>query len=158
MVQSVTHTVIVWKTIMIVKRGVPMSGETNLQKLLKEMKPKLNPGEYVYCIVESKSHAAQLDPLCIFAEEENVTVILPKDKADAMSLPYSTSFAWITLTIHSSLEAVGLTSAVAKALTKANISCNVVAAYYHDHIFIPINDATRAMDVLQALTGENHEQ
>jgi len=135
-----------------------MSGEMNLQRLLKEMKPKLNAGEYVFCTVESQNHVAQLDPLCIFAEEESVTVILPKSKADAMSLHYSTILAWITLTIHSSLEAVGLTSAIAKALTEANISCNVVAAYYHDHIFVPINDATRAMAVLQALTGENHEQ
>ena len=135
-----------------------MNGETNLQILLSGMQPKRNEGEYVYCIVESKNEAAQLDPLCMFAEEESVTVILPKSKADAMNLAYPTTFAWITLTIHSSLEAVGLTSAVAKALTEANISCNVVAAYYHDHVFVPIKDATRAMEVLQALTGENHEQ
>ena len=135
-----------------------MSGETNLQKLLKEMHPKLNEGEYVYCTVESKNDAAQLDPLGMFAEEESVTVILAKSKADALSLAYPMTFAWITLTIHSSLEAVGLTSAVAKALTEANISCNVVAAYYHDHIFVPLKDATRAMEVLQVLSGENHEQ
>lgn len=135
-----------------------MSGETNLQKLLKEMKPKLNEGEYVYCTVESKSQAAQLDPLCMFAEEESVTVILPRSKADSMGLSYPATFAWVTLTIHSSLEAVGLTSAVAKALTEENISCNVVAAYYHDHIFVPMRDGTRAMDVLNALTGANDEQ
>ena len=135
-----------------------MSGETNLEKLLSGMRPKRNEGEYVYCTVESMTNAARLDPLCMFAEEERVTVILPKSKADAMSLAYPTTFAWITLTIHSSLEAVGLTSAVAKALTEANISCNVVAAYYHDHIFVPIKDAAQAMSVLQALTGENHEQ
>lgn len=135
-----------------------MSGETNLQKLLKEMKPKLNEGDYVYCTVESKSQAAQLDPLCMFAEEESVTVILPRSKADSMGLSYLTTFAWVTLTIHSSLEAVGLTSAVAKALTEENISCNVVAAYYHDHIFVPMQDGTRAMDVLNALTGANDEQ
>ena len=135
-----------------------MNGETNLQKLLSGMKPKLNKGEYVYCTVASKNNAVQLDPLCVFAEEEGVTVILPKSKADAMNFSYSMTFAWITLSIHSSLEAVGLTSAVAKALTEANISCNVVAAYYHDHLFVSVQDATRAMNVLQALTGENHEQ
>lgn len=134
-----------------------MSAETNLQKLLKEMHPKLNDGEYVYCTVESKNDATHLDPLCMFAEEESVTVILPKSKADALSLAYPMTFAWITLTIHSSLEAVGLTSAVAKALTESGISCNVVAAYYHDHIFVPLRDATRAMQVLQVLSGEKHE-
>ena len=69
-----------------------------------------------------------------------------------MPLPYSLVCVWITLTIHSSLEAVGLTAAVSSALTEANISCNVVAAYYHDHIFVPIADADRAMNVLLALT------
>jgi hypothetical protein len=135
-----------------------MSGETNLQKLLQEMNPRLNEGEYVYCTLESKDQAAQLDPLCMFAEEESVTVILPKSQADASRFPYATTFAWITLTVHSSLEAVGLTSAVAHALAGAKISCNVVAAYYHDHIFVPIQDAALAMTVLHTLTGETHEQ
>src|SRR5688572_18088604 len=134
-----------------------MSGEVNLQILLKEMKPSLNEGQYVYCTVKSKDQAARLAPLGMFAEEEGVTVILPKGRADSWNLPYSAIFAWITLTIHSSLEAVGLTSAMAKALTEADISCNIVAAYYHDHIFVPVKEAGRAMNVLQALTGEKHE-
>ncbi len=128
-----------------------MSGEMNLRKLLIGLQPRLNLGEYVYCTVDSKSRAQELDPLGLFAEEESVTVILPKSKADSLGLRYPTTFAWITLTVHSSLEAVGLTAAVAEALTKADISCNVVAAYYHDHIFVPAKDARQAMDVLQAL-------
>lgn len=135
-----------------------MAGETNLQKLLKEMKPELNEGECVYCLADTKEQAVSLDPLCYFLEKEGVTMILSKEKADAMNIPYSTTCAWITLTVHSSLEAVGLTSAFSKALTDANISCNVVAAFYHDHIFVPTKDATRAMKVLQMLTGENREQ
>ena len=135
-----------------------MSGETNLRKLLKGLQPRLNPGEYVYCTVDSKIDVMGLEPLGLFAEEESVTVILPKSKADSLRLPFSTTFAWITLTVHSSLEAVGLTAAVAKALTEANISCNVVAAYYHDHIFVPAKESKRAMDVLKTLAGENHEQ
>ena len=138
--------------------GEKMNGETNLQILLKEMKPELHEGEYVYCTLASKNQAARLDPLCMFVEEGSVTVILPKAQASARGLPYSTTFAWITLTVHSSLEAVGLTAAVARALTEAQISCNMVAAYYHDHIFVPLQDAARAMDMLHKLTGENHEQ
>ena len=116
------------------------------------MKPERNPGEYVFCLVDSYEQAAALQPVGIFQEKEGITVILPKEQADAMSLPYSLVCVWITLTIHSSLEAVGLTAAVSRALTEANISCNVVAAYYHDHIFVPIADADRAMNVLLALT------
>jgi uncharacterized protein len=91
-------------------------------------------------------------------EKEGVTVILPKEKADAMNMPYSAIYAWITLTVHSSLEAVGLTAAVAKSLTEADISCNVVAAFYHDHIFVPVKDAERAMNALQKLIGTRNEQ
>ena len=58
--------------------------------------------------------------------------------------------AWITLTVHSDLQAVGLTAAVAEVLTKASISCNVVAAAFHDHIFVP---ADRAADALAELAG-----
>lgn len=129
-----------------------MSGETDLSELLKNMKPELNAGEYVYCLADSKEQVVALNPLCYFLEKEGVTMILPKEKADAMSIPYATTCAWITLTVHSSLEAVGLTAAVSKALTEANISCNIVAAFYHDHIFVPIADAPRAMDALFALT------
>ena len=129
-----------------------MAGETNLQKLLQGMQPELNEGEYVFCTVASLQQAATLNPVCIFQEKEAVTVIVSKQQADEATLPYTVLCAWITLTVHSSLEAVGLTAAVSKALTEANISCNVVAAYYHDHIFGPVKDATRALSVLKQLT------
>jgi hypothetical protein len=131
-----------------------MTGETDIKKLLQGMKPKLNEGEFVYCTVDSPEHALALNPLCMFQEEEAVTVIVPKQQADKVPLPYSITCAWITLTVHSSLEAVGLTAAVSKALTEANISCNVVAAYYHDHIFVPVKDAKQAMRVLEKLTEQ----
>ena len=135
-----------------------MTGEVHLSKLIKGLKPELNEGEYVYCLADSKAQAVVLDPLCYFLEKEGVTVILPREKADTLKIPYSTICAWITLTVHSSLEAVGLTAAVAKSLTEANISCNVVAAFYHDHIFVPVKDAERAMNALQKLIGASHEQ
>src|SRR5258706_11108304 len=129
-----------------------MTGETDLAKLLKDMQPELHEGEYVFCIVDSFQRAVTLNPVCIFQEQEAITVILSKQQSDLAALPYLLVCAWITLTIHSSLEAVGLTAAVSKALTNANIRCNMVAAYYHDHIFVPVQDADRAMDVLLQLT------
>jgi len=116
------------------------------------MKPKLNEGEFVFCTLEATQAAYVLNPLCMFQEAEGVTVIVPKHQADAAALPYSVVCAWITLTIHSSLEAVGLTAAVSKTLTEENISCNVVAAYYHDHIFVPVQDAQRAMTALERIS------
>lgn len=128
-----------------------MTGETDLMTLLKELNPELNPGEYVYCTVNSLGDAVEINALFAFQEKEGVTVILPKTRADENMLLYHVVCGWITLNVESSLEAVGLTAAVAKALTEAGISCNVVAAYHHDHIFVPFKDAERAMEVLQSL-------
>ena len=129
-----------------------MSGGTDLNALIHGMKPRRNEGEFVFCTVDSPARAAALAPLGTFQEQEAVTVILPKAQADEASLPYALVCAWLTLTVHSSLEAVGLTAAVSRALTEADISCNVVAAYYHDHIFVPVKDAERAMEVLERLS------
>ena len=133
-----------------------MPGETSLKKLLQGMKPDLNEGEYVFCTVDSFQRAVTLNPVCVFQEQEAITVILPKHQADNAALPYSVICAWITLTVYSSLEAIGLTAAVSKALTDSNISCNVIAAYYHDHIFVPVKDAIRAMDALAKLTKQDN--
>lgn len=131
-----------------------MAGETDLQKLLLDMKPILNEGQFVFCVVDSSKNANALNPLCTFQEAEGTTVIIPKQKADDAALPYSIVCSWITLTVHSSLEAVGLTAVVSNALTNANISCNVVAAYFHDHIFVPVQDARMAMNVLENLSAK----
>ena len=132
-----------------------MSGETDLARLLQEMKPERNPGEYVFCIADSLEQATGLEPIFVFREAEGFTFILPRAQAEARSLPYSAVCAWITLTVHSSLEAVGLTAAVSRALAEQNISSNVVAAYYHDHLFIPVKQAERAMKALAALSGSD---
>jgi len=129
-----------------------MPGEMNLQKLLTALNPELNPGEFVFCLVESMEKALSLEPLCSFHEKEGVTVILPKASAEEKGFSSSLVFAWITLTVHSSLEGVGLTAAVSRALAEAGISCNLVAAFHHDHLFVPLKDADRAMQVLRKLS------
>ena len=82
-----------------------------MQKLLAALNPELNPGEFVFCLVELMEKALLLGPLCSFQEKEGVTVILPRAKADETGISYSLVCAWITLTVHSSLEGVGLTAA-----------------------------------------------
>jgi hypothetical protein len=129
-----------------------MSGETNLQALLKTISPKLNEGDYVYCTVTTLNNVDPKEIIGIFKEEEGWTVILDKQLADNLGLSYTYISAWITLTIHSSLEAVGLTAAFATALGNEGISCNVVAAYYHDHIFVAKRDAERAIMALTKLS------
>lgn len=129
-----------------------MSGETNLDRLIASMQPDLHQGEYVFCSVTSLPDG--ILPLCLFQEPEGLTLILPKHQADELALSYSFISAWITLTIHSSLDAVGFTAAISQALTKANISCNVVAAYYHDHLFVPFQERERAVAILRQLAKE----
>jgi uncharacterized protein len=123
-----------------------MTGETNLAVLLKTMKPTHNEGDYVFCVANSKINIDEI--VMSFKEMEGTTIIIRKELADDLQLPYSFVAAWITLTVHSSLEAVGLTAAFSSALAKKNISCNVVAAFYHDHIFVDKKDAEKAMEVL----------
>ena len=131
-----------------------MSGETNLKALLKTMSPKLNEGDYVFCTVNSLNNIDPKEIIGLFKEEEGWTVIVNKELADKLGLSYTYIAAWITLTIHSSLEAVGLTAAFATALGYEGISCNVVAAYYHDHIFVAKGDADRAMETLHKLANK----
>ena len=120
--------------------------------LLQNMEPVLNDGEYVFCTVENLGEIPDIEKvLFFFRETEAVTIVLKKEMADEWSMTYSYIASWITLNIHSSLEAVGLTAAFANALKQENISCNVVAAYFHDHIFIAREDAEKAMKTLNAL-------
>ena len=129
-----------------------MEGEKDLQKLLKNMKPVLNSGEYVFAVVKNLDNILRTDTLFEFKEKEAITLVLEKNKADTLKLSYQFISSWITLKVHSSLEAVGLTAAFSTALTKQKISCNVVAGFYHDHIFIDIKDAKKAIEVLTNLS------
>ncbi len=125
-----------------------MTGESNLDILLKTMKPKLNVGEYVFCTAKDLVSLDFKDTLLTFKEDESITVIVKKEVADRLKFDYSFVASWVTLTVHSSLQAVGLTAAFSKALADGGISCNVVAAFYHDHIFVDRKDAEKAMIIL----------
>ena len=113
-----------------------MAGETDLNILLESLEPSLNLGSYVFISLKDINEILREDILFEFKEAEGITILLSKDKADKYNLDYEFVASWITLKVHSALDAVGLTAAVSSALTKHNISCNVVAAYYHDHIFV----------------------
>jgi len=125
-----------------------MDGEKNLAILLKSMKPKLNLGEFVFCTVKNLDEININEVEMTFREEESITIIIKKEIADKLHLKYTFVATWITLTVHSALDAVGLTAAFSKALTEQNISCNVVAGYFHDHIFIDKKDTEKAMETL----------
>lgn len=130
-----------------------MAGETALATLLRSMSPHLNEGEYVFCTLPDNCIPAGCEVIGSFREQEGLTLILECQHAEQAGLAFEYVAAWITLNVHSALEAVGLTAAFATALGKAGISCNVIAGFYHDHLFVGRADAERAMDVLRQLAA-----
>jgi len=128
-----------------------MSGEKNLHALIKNLKPLLHSGQYVFVVCPENTVIPVNDIQAMFREEKGITLVMEQKKANALGMSYTFVAAWITLMVHSSLEAVGLTARVAEALAKEGISCNAIAANYHDHIFIPFRDAQRALAILSKL-------
>lgn len=120
------------------------------------MKPVLVENEYVFGTLDRFDYeqVLLLNPLSTFQEKKGLTVILTKEKADEFNISYSGVFKCITLNVHSSLDAVGLTAAVSKKLMQSNISANVVATYYHAHVFIALKGAEQALADLNALTQQ----
>ncbi|MEK6783301.1 MAG: ACT domain-containing protein [Bacteroidota bacterium] len=130
-------------------------GETNLSQILKTLSPELNSGEYIFYSTKDPSQFDLKDIIGLFKEKEGVTVIISKELADIKKISYKFIASWITLNVHSSLASVGLTAAFSNALTRENISANVIAGYYHDHIFVAKEDTDKAMKTLTKLSETN---
>ncbi|MBF7729080.1 ACT domain-containing protein [Pseudomonas sp. N040] len=129
-----------------------MQAVTDLKELLTHMQPVLNSGRYAFVAVPSN---VMLDSSLIVAsvrEPEGLSVIVAEHVALELDLPVAFTAAWITLTVHSDLAAIGLTAAFSSALGQAGISCNVVAGVHHDHLFVPVDQAQEAMAALRGLS------
>ena len=133
-------------------RGVAVPAETDLTALLRGSSPRLNAGAWVYTLVPGPIPEGA-EPVVVVREDEGLTLVLRQQQADELGLPYQFVAAWITLQVHSALEAVGLTAAVSRVLSEAGISVNVVAGFTHDHLFIPFGQADEAMRTLATLAA-----
>ena len=127
--------------------------EQELAILITSLDPKLDPKTYIFCSQPTAQYYEILDlnPLAFIREEEGLSLILEQQQADRSGLSYEGRFKRITLTVQSSLEAVGLTAVISQALADHDIPANVVAGTYHDHLFIPERFAHQAMTVLVEL-------
>ncbi|MEM7377009.1 MAG: ACT domain-containing protein [Pseudomonadota bacterium] len=127
-----------------------MSGVTDLDTLIATLRPELLAGEFVFVTLDGDyGDGAALHPIAACREDEGLSLIVPRASAVSAGLAFDGVFRMISLRVHSSLDAVGLTAAIATRLGEVGIPANVVAARYHDHVFVP---ADRADDALQSLT------
>lgn len=122
--------------------------ERDLGRLLAGLAPAVRPVPYVVVETDSDVPAA-----AVIVEDEATTRIVERTVADANGLPYSFVAAWITCTIESDLEAVGMTAAISRALAGAGIACNVLAGSRHDHLLVPWDRRHDAVAVLHDLAG-----
>ncbi|MBK8159264.1 MAG: ACT domain-containing protein [Rhodospirillaceae bacterium] len=123
------------------------------KEMLAGMSPSLIDGDYVFCSTEDAGLAARAQSQAIgwFKESEGTSLILPLLDAEALGFDCASPMRQITLSVYSALDGVGLTAAVAAALAEHNIPCNMVAAFHHDHVFVPRDLAAQALGLLQAL-------
>ncbi|MFJ2260717.1 ACT domain-containing protein [Streptomyces sp. NPDC087844] len=129
--------------------------ERDLGRLLSGMEPALHPGRYVFTTVPGSTAPPGLSPVVTVVEDEGLTLVVEQEDADAARLTYDYVAGWITLRIHSALDAVGLTAAVAQALAEEGLSCNVVAGFHHDHLFVPHERAAEAVALLEQLADRS---
>ena len=126
-----------------------MAGTADLATLLRTMEPERREGAFVFVTVAADD--TDLPAHATIAEPEGLTSVIEQSVADQHGLPYDFVAAWIMLTVHSALVAVGLTATVSTALAEAGISCNVLAGHYHDHLLVPYDRADDALAILRAL-------
>lgn len=131
-----------------------MSGELDLQTLLRNMEP-VRHGEYAFCVLDDASCGAlKVKPLATFQEQEGLTVILARSDADLLQMHYSYVGTLITLNVHSNLNAVGFLAKIAAKLANNGLSLNAFSPVHHDHIFVRPEDADQAMILLLELSKE----
>ncbi len=139
----------------VMKKVPPARPVSNLDAMIAGMAPQLLPGGFVFCTVshDTPDRVATLRKaaLATFAEKEGLSLVLPEAFAVANDIPTDQTMRCITLEVQSSLEGVGLTAAVATALAEAGIACNMIAAFHHDHVFVPAASADKAMTCLTTL-------
>lgn len=130
-----------------------MAAVSDPAQQLRALNPRLNAGVYVFVTLPEGQDLDASAVVATINEAEGTSVIIEAGAAAAAGFAPAPLFAWITLTVHSDLQSVGLTAAFSGALASKGIGCNVVAGARHDHLFVPAGQADMAMAELRALQG-----
>jgi hypothetical protein len=128
-----------------------MSGLTDLHHTLKTLKVVCDDIQYGFASIENESQIDREKVLATFHENGQLAVIAPLDYLNNLGIENEGPYAKLTIDIHTSLELVGLTAVMATELAKNRISANVVAAFYHDHVFVQYDLRQKAQQVLEEL-------
>lgn len=132
---------------------------TDLGQMLRELDPVVREGNYVYvlrpgdAVEDMEWEWVEMEAQAVIVEDEGRTLVIDEELAVDNELDFDGVFGWITLRVHSSLQAVGLTAAVSAALAEADISCNVLAGYFHDHLLVPVEQVEAALTALRRLSA-----
>ena len=126
-----------------------MSGETDLDKMLATLDVERRPGRFAF--VSGDHPGLRAAAVALIEEAPGTTLVVPVDAARSAGIDIEFEAAWLTLTVFSALEAVGLTAAFSAALGAVEIPCNVLAGYHHDHLLVPVDRADDAIAALRAL-------
>jgi uncharacterized protein len=134
----------------ILLMSAPVHGTRDM---IKGMSPILVDGSFVFGTTRDASLAAQCRAKAIgmLIETEGESFILRAEDAEALGFDCSLRLRQITLRVHSSLTGVGLTAAVSATLAQLQIPSNIVAAFHHDHVFVPEALAEKALRALMDL-------
>jgi uncharacterized protein len=130
-----------------------MPVERDLRRLLASLEPVERSGEFVYVLIDGHSLLGGVDPQATVREDEGLSVVLRREQADQLGLDYDYVAGWITLRVHSALDAVGLTAAVSTKLAEGGLSCNVIAGFGHDHLLVDSDKVTEAIALLSELSA-----
>ena len=128
-----------------------MAGETDLERMLATLDVVRRPGRFTFVTGEWPELATVA--AATISEVEGTTYVVAVEQAVAVGAPVGFEAVWLTLTVHSALEAVGLTAAFSAALGEVGIACNVLAGYHHDHVLVPADRADDAVRVLRSLSS-----
>ena len=127
-----------------------MAGEMDLERMLAELRVSRRDGTYCMVSLVAPDPDLRASAAAIVKEHEAISLVITTEEADERRIPYDFAAAWLTLEVHSSLHAVGLTAAVARMLADQGVPCNVLAGFYHDHLLVPAEDAERVAAILEA--------
>lgn len=124
-----------------------------LAEILNSLTVSVRPDPYVVVSLPPGNAAPPVggDIGAVIDEAEGTTVIATMSRAANEGWPHDFVASWLTLNVHSALEAVGLTAAFSRQLGRAGIPCNVIAGFYHDHILVPVDKTDAAVEVIEAL-------